>query len=450
MNDVVDLIAAGDHEAELKSLVTDILSRAKQCGADAAEVSASEDAGLGVTVRLGELESVEFNRDRGFGITVYCGKRKGSASTSDSTPEAVAATVQAACNIARFTEEDPCHGLADAALMAHVFPNLDLDHPWSATVAAAEALALAAEASARAHDRRITNSDGASVGTQRFCRVYGNSNGFLGSHISTRHSISCGVIADEGNGMFREHHYTIGRSIDDLDPAESVGAEAARRAVARLGARPIKTGRYPVLFAAEVAGSLIGHLIGSLSGGSLYRNASFLTNSLGRKLFPEAYSVIERPLLPRAPGSAAFDGDGVATYEKAFIERGSVASYVLGSYSARRLGMKTTANASGVHNLRVEGPRSSLPELIKHVGEGLFVTELVGQGVNIVTGDYSRGVSGFWISGGEILHPVDELTIAGHLADMYAALVGLGDDPDLRGNVATGSLLIENMTVAGG
>ena len=250
--------------------------------------------------------------------------------------------------------------------------------------------------------------------------------------------------------MFREHHYTIARSIDDLDRAEDVGAEAARRAVARLGARAVKTGRYPVLFAAEVASSLIGHLIGALSGGSLYRNASFLTNSLGRKLFPDDYSVVERPLLPRAPGSAAFDGDGVATYEKAFVERGHVASYVLGSYSARRLGMTTTANASGVHNLRVEGPRRPLQELIRSIREGLLVTELVGQGVNIVTGDYSRGVSGFWISGGEIVHPVDELTIAGHLGDMYAALIGLGDDPDLRGNVATGSLLIEGMTVAGG
>ena len=450
MDDVVNLVAATDHENDLKSLVTDILRRAHDSGADAAEVSASEDAGLSVTVRLGELENVEFNRDRGFGITVYFGKRKGSASTSDSTPAAVAATVQAACNIARFTEEDPCHGLADASLMARVFPNLDLDHPWTTTVADAEAIAQAAEAAARSHDRRITNSDGASVGTQRFCRVYGNSNGFLGSHIGTRHSISCGVIADDGGGMERDYYYSVGRSVGDLDDPGRVGAEAARRAVARLGARPIKTGRYPVVYSAEVASGLIGHLIGALSGGSLYRNASFLTNSLGRKLLPEGFSVIERPLMPRGPGSAAFDGDGVATFEKAFVERGEITSYVLGNYSAQRLGMTTTANSGGVHNVWVEGPRQPVAYLIRGIKEGIWVTDLIGQGVNIVSGDYSRGAAGFWISNGELTHPVDEITIAGNLADMYGALVGLGDDPDYRGNVVTGSLLVDGMTVAAG
>ena len=450
MDDVVNLVAATDHENDLKSLVTDILRRAHDSGADAAEVSASEDAGLSVTVRLGELENVEFNRDRGFGITVYFGKRKGSASTSDSTPAAVAATVQAACNIARFTEEDPCHGLADASLMARVFPNLDLDHPWTTTVADAEAIAQAAEAAARSHDRRITNSDGASVGTQRFCRVYGNSNGFLGSHIGTRHSISCGVIADDGGGMERDYYYSVGRSVGDLDDPGRVGAEAARRAVARLGARPIKTGRYPVVYSAEVASGLIGHLIGALSGGSLYRNASFLTNSLGRKLLPEGFSVIERPLMPRGPGSAAFDGDGVATFEKAFVERGEITSYVLGNYSAQRLGMTTTANSGGVHNVWVEGPRQPVADLIKGIKEGIWVTDLIGQGVNIVSGDYSRGAAGFWISNGELTHPVDEITIAANLADMYGALVGLGDDPDYRGNVVTGSLLVDGMTVAAG
>ncbi len=450
MDDTVNLVAATDHEADLKSLVTDILAQARNNGADAAEVSASEDAGLSVTVRLSELENIEFNRDRGFGITVYFGKRKGSASTSDSTPEAVAQTVRAACNIARFTEEDPCHGLADASLMARVFPDLDLDHPWSTSVATAEAMAREAESAARGHDRRIKNTDGASVSTQRFCRVYGNSAGFLGSHIGTRHSVSCGVIAEDGQGMQRDFYYSVSRSIDDLDSPDRVGIEAARRAVARLGARPIKTGRYPVLFSAEIAGSLIGHLIGALSGGSLYRNASFLTNSLGRKLLPDGFSVIERPLLPRAPGSAAFDGDGVATFDKAFIERGEIASYVLGSYSARRLGMSSTGNSGGVHNVRVEGPRRPIGELIGGIAQGLLVTELIGQGVNIVTGDYSRGAAGFWIANGEIVHPVDEITIAGHLADMYGSLSGIGDDPDHRGNIVTGSLLVEGMTVAAG
>lgn len=449
MDDVVNLVTATDHENELKALVSDILDRARRSGADAAEVSASEDAGLSVTVRLGELESVEFNRDRGFGITVYVGKRKGSASTSDTTPEAVEATVLAACNIARFTEEDAFHGLADSALMARVLPALDLDHPWTPAVADVEAAAREAETAAREYDRRITNSDGASVATQRGCSVYGNSHGFLGTHIGTRHSISCGVIAEDAKGKQREHYYSIARRVDDLEAGSRVGAEAARRAVSRLGARKVSTGRFPVLFAAEVAGGLIGHLIAALSGGSLYRNASFLTNSLGRKLLPDAFSVTERPLLIGAPGSAAFDGDGVATYEKAFIDRGHVASYVLGSYSARRLGLSTTANAGGVHNVWVDGPRRTFADLVRDVGEGLLVTELIGQGVNIVTGDYSRGVSGFWIENGEIAFPVEELTVAGNLADIYGGLISVGDDPDRRGNVVTGSLLVDGMTVAG-
>jgi PmbA protein len=449
MDDAVNLVAATDHEADLKGLVTAILDRARTNGADSAEVSASEDAGLSVTVRLGELETVEFNRDRGFGITVYFGKRKGSASTSDSSRDGIDKTVAAACNIARFTEEDAHHGLADAALMARVFPNLDLDHPWTTSVADAQTMAQAAEAAARGHDKRITNSDGASVSTQRVCRVYGNSNGFLGSHIGTRHSVSCGVIAGDGNGMQRDYYYTVGRAIDDLKEPGAVGAEAARRAVARLGARPIKTGRYPVLFATEIAGGLIGHLLSALSGGSLYRKASFLTDSLGRALLPDAYSVIERPLLPRGPGSAAFDGDGVATFEKAFVDRGRIASYVLGAYSARRLGMATTANAGGVHNVWLDGPRTPIADLVRGIREGLLVTELIGQGVNIVTGDYSRGAAGYWISNGEVVHPVDEITIAGHLAQMLGAIAAVGDDPDLRGNVVTGSMLIDGMTVAG-
>ena len=450
MDDAVNLVTATDHEADLRALVTRILARARANGADAAEVSASEDAGLSVSVRLGELETVEFNRDRGFGITVYFGKRKGSASTSDSSRDGIEKTVAAACNIARFTEEDPHHGLADAALMARVFPNLDLDHPWTTSVADAQTMAQAAETAARGHDARITNSDGASVGTQRVCRVYGNSNGFLGSHIATRHSVSCGVIAADDAGMQRDHYYTVGRAFGDLLEPAAVGTEAARRAVARLGARPIKTGRFPVLFATEIAGGLIGHLLSALSGGQLYRKASFLTDSLGRTLLPESYSVIERPLLPRGPGSAAFDGDGVATYEKAFVERGRIASYVLGEYSARRLGMTTTANASGVHNVWLEGPRTPFADLLGGIREGLLVTELIGQGVNIVTGDYSRGAAGYWISNGAIAHPVDEITIAGRLTDMFAGIAGIGDDPDRRGNIVTGSILIDGMTVAAG
>jgi PmbA protein len=450
MHDAVNLVAATDHETELKTLVGDILARARHCGADAAEVSASEAAGLSVTVRMGELETVEFNRDRGFGITVYVGQRKGSASTSDTTSDAIEATVLAACNIARYSEPDQCHGLADASLMARHLPALDLDHPWSPTVADAEALALEAEAAARAFDRRITNSDGASVASQRGCAVYGNTHGFIGSHIGTRHSISCGVIAADANTKQRDHHYSIARCVDDLDAAAAVGREAARRACARLGVGPVATGRYPVLFSAEVAISLVGHVIAALSGGALYRNASFLTDSLGRQLLPAGYAIVERPLRPGAPGSAAFDGDGVATFDKAFVEDGRVASYVLGSYSARRLGLTTTGNAGGVHNVRVEAPSQSATELRRGMRQGLLVTELIGQGVNLVTGDYSRGVAGFWIIDGEIAYPVEELTIAGNLTDMYAGIIGIGDDLDRRGNVVSGSLLIDAMTVAAG
>jgi len=450
MHDAVNLLAATDHEAELTALVGDILSRARHCGADAAEVSASEAAGLSVTVRMGELETVEFNRDRGFGITVYIGNRKGSASTSDSTSDAIEATVLAACNIARYSEPDPYHGLADAALMARHLPPLDLDHPWSPSVADAEALALEAEAAARAFDRRITNSDGASVASQRGCAVYGNTHGFIGSHIGTRHSISCGVIAADAQTKQRDHHYSVARRVDDLDGAAAIGREAARRAVARLGTRTVATGRFPVLFDAEVAGGLIGHVIAALSGGALYRRSSFLTDSLGRQLLPAEYAIVERPLLPCAPGSAAFDGDGVATFEKAFVDAGQVASYVLGSYSARRLGLVSTGNAGGVHNVRIEGPTQPQTELLRSMREGLLVTELIGQGINLVTGDYSRGVAGFWISGGEIAFPVDEVTVAGNLADIYAGIIGLGDDPDRRGNIVSGSLLIDAMTVGAG
>jgi PmbA protein len=450
MQDAVNLVAATDHEAELRQLVGEILARAQHAGADAAEVSASEAAGLSVTVRMGELETVEFNRDRGFGITVYIGNRKGSASTSDTTPGAIEATVLAACNIARYSEPDPCHGLADAALMARHLPALDLDHPWSPSVAGAEALALEAEAAARGYDRRVTNSDGASVATQRGCSVYGNTHGFLGSHIGTRHSISCGVIAADANGKQRDHHYSIARRVDDLEDAAAIGREAARRACARLGARRVATGRYSVLFGAEVAASLVGHVIAALSGGALYRKASFLTDSLGRQLLPSGYSIVERPLLPGGVGSAAFDGDGVATYPKAFVDDGMVASYVLGSYSARRLGLTTTGNAGGVHNIAIEGPERPIAEMLAGVQCGLLVTEFMGQGVNLVTGDYSRGVAGFWIEAGEIAFPVEELTVAGNLAEIYRGIVGMGDDPDRRGNVVAPTLAIDAMTIAAG
>jgi PmbA protein len=434
--------------ARLETLVGQILDAAKAEGADAAEVSVSEDAGLSVSVRMGELETVEFNHDRGFGITVYFDGRKGTASTTDTARDAVAATVRAACNIASHAAADPCNGLADAALMARDLPELDLDHPWEIGVADAEAIARRAEDAARSFDSRIVNSDGASVTSHQALSIYGNSHGFVGRQLGTRHSLSCAVIASEGAGMRRNHWYTLGRSAPVLESAESVGATAARRALARLGARPAPTGAYPVLFAPEVAVGLIGHLIGALSGGSLYRRASFLSDSIGRAILPRTMSIVEEPHIPGGLGSAAFDADGVATRAQAFVREGVIVSYVLGTYSARRLGLVSTGNSGGVHNLLVDARREDPGALRRRLGRGLLVTELMGQSVNLVTGDYSRGAAGFWIEDGEIVHPVEEVTIAGHLAAMYGALIGVGTDVDTRFATRCGSLLVGEMTVA--
>lgn len=447
MNDGRAVRVAGEAR-RLENLVGEILAAARREGADAAEVAVSEDAGLSVNVRMNELETVEFNHDRGFGITVYFDGRKGSASTSDTTPEAVAATIRAACNIARYTAPDPCNGLADAERMAREMPDLDLDHPWDLSVDEAETLARRAESAARDFDARIVNSEGASVTSHQALGIYGNTHGFVGRQVGTRHSLSCAVIADDGGGMQRNHWYTLARDASALEAAERVGEEAARRALARLAPRQPPTGRFPVLFAPEIAVGLIGHVMGALSGGSLYRRASFLCDSIGRQLLPRGYSLVEKPRLPGALGSAAFDADGVATYEKAFVEDGVIRSYVLGTYSARRLGLASTGNSGGVHNLYVDAKREDPSVLRGRMGRGLLVTELMGQGVNLVTGDYSRGAAGFWIEDGEIVHPVQEVTIAGHLAAMYAGLIGIGTDIDPRFATRCGSLLVDGMTVA--
>ena len=343
---------------------------------------------------MGELETVEFNRDQGFGITVYLGTRKGSASTSDSSPEAVRDTVRAALNIARFTQEDPCHGLAAADLMPEVLPDLDLYHPWGVSVADAERAALACEEVAR-DDARVVNSDGASVSTHQSCRVYGNTHGFIGSYLSTRHSTSCSVIAGEQDRMQRDYWYTVARRAEALEAPELVGRKAAERTLARLDPGKIATGRYPVLFDATVASGLVGHLLNALSGSALYRRSSFLTpihSSVRCSLMATRWSSI--PCVPVAMVARHFDADGVATREQAFVDAGRVASYVLGTYSARRLGLETTGNAGGVHNLDFEGPKRTRQELLAEMGRGLLVTELMGQGINLVTGDYSRGGCG--------------------------------------------------------
>lgn len=434
--------------ASLKDLATRILEEAKRQGATAAEVAAGDSSGLVVSVRKGELETVEFTNDRGFGITVYVGDRKGNASTSDAGPDAIRETVRAALNIARYTEEDPCNGLADAAAMARHVPDLDLHHPWDIDVPRATERATETEAAGLAYDDRIVNSEGARVATARGCQVYGNSHGFLEASWGTRHSTSCLMIAADSNGMQPEDWYTVSRDPADLEDHRAVGREAARRAVGRLGCRPVKTGSYPVMFAAPVAAGLVSHLLSAIGGRALYRRESYLLDSLGRKVATEDITLREEPHRPKGLASAGYDADGVATRAKAFIEEGVVASYILDSYSARRLGMTTTGNAGGYFNLDVCAETRPVEALMREMDTGLLVTSLMGQGVNLVTGDYSRGAGGVWIAGGEPRHPVDEVTIAANLDDVYKGIVGCADDIDRRGNIQTGSLLVREMTVA--
>lgn len=433
----------------LQEQVEAILAEARRQGASACEVAVSAGQGLSTTVRQGEVETVEFNRDQGFGITLYVGQRKGSASTSATGSEAIRETVAAALAIAKHTSEDECAGLADAALMARELPELDLYHPWSITPEQAVEQALACEAAAFAADTRIKNADGTSLNTHQGCRVYGNSHGFVGGYASTRHSLSCVMIAEGEGQMQRDYWYDVNRQGELLADAKGIGQRAAERAVSRLGARPVPTCEVPVLFAAELAGGLFSHLLAAISGGNLYRQSSFLEGALGQRLFPEWLTLDERPHLPRALGSATFDGDGLATYAKPFVEKGELVSYVLGTYSGRKLGLPSTANSGGVHNLFVTHGDEDQQALIRRMGRGLLVTELMGQGLNLVTGDYSRGAAGFWVENGEIQFPVQEVTIAGNLRDMFRQVVAVGRDLERRGNICTGSVLIDKMTVAG-
>lgn len=424
-----------------------LLDEAKRQGASAAEVTAGTATGLAVTVRKGELETVEFNNDQGLAITVYVGARKGAASTSDAGPDAVRDTVRAALDIAKHTEEDACNGLADPDRMAATLPDLDLHHPWALDVPTAQALATETEAAALSFDSRIVNSEGAEVASRSVCNAYGNSHGFLAAVWGTRHTNGCAVIAADEDGMQTDHWHTVGRAKEDLQDGAEVGREAARRAVGRLGRRPINTGEYPVLFAPPMAIGLVGHLIGGLSGAAQYRKETYLAGRLGKPATAAGLTLAEHPHRRKGLGSAAFDGDGVATSAKPFVADGVVASYVLGTYSARRLGLASTGNAGGVFNLDVDANTRPVADLLREMRTGLVVTSLMGQGVNLVTGDYSRGATGMWVANGEIQHPVDNVTIAGNLDGMYKNIVGCGDDVDRRGNVRTGSLLVARMTV---
>lgn len=444
-----DLIHVGYSAAELKTLAAEILNEALKQGANAAEVDIGANKGFTVSVRKGDVESVEYHQDKVIEITVYFGKRTGSSSLSDFRPEAIRLAIQAACNIARFTDEDPCAGLAEKNLLAFNYPAIDLAYPWNITVEEAIEKTKQCEAIALSYDKRITNSDGASLSTMEAWNVYGNTEGFIGIFPLTRHELSCMLIASEGEDMQRDYSYTIACDPHALTSIEEIAKDAAQRTVSRLNPECLSTRRVPVIFAAEEARSLLGHFMSAINGSHLYRKASFLLDHLGKPIFPSHITIDEHPHLAKGLGSTPFDDDGVATRPNVFIKEGILQSYSLGVYAARKLGMQTTGNADGAHNLKITAGKKDLPALLKSMDTGLLVTELMGQGINLVNGDYSRGASGFWVEKGEIQYPVEEITIAGNLREMYQNLVEVGADTDVRGNIQTGSILLEEMTVAG-
>jgi len=436
-------------EKELEALVQMALEEASKHGVDQAEAAASADTGLAATARLGDVENLEYTNDRGLAITVFKNSCKGSASTSDVRPEAVREAVTKACTFASYTAQDPHAGLADAELMCTDVRDLDLDHPWIIDAADAIELAIKCEDAGLRQDKRITNSEGATVSTNRGLRAYGNTHGFIGSYAKTSHSISCVVLAEENGEMQRDYHYDAARDQVDLADAQLIGETAGKRAVRRLGARKIKTTRAPVLYTPDLARGFIGHAIGAIMGGAQYRRASFLLDAVGEKIFPDFVQIEERPHLPKGMASRAYDGEGVATFDRDIVADGVLQGYVLSSYSARRLGLQTTANAGGAQNLIVPGNAEDLASLTREMGTGLIVEELIGQGVNAVTGDYSRGVVGQWVENGEVRYPVHEVTVAGNLRDLYLRVAAIGRDQDIRGGIRCGSLLVEEMTIAG-
>ena len=436
--------------AQLQEMSETVLRLAKDAGASAAEAEVSLGFGQNVSVRMNETETIEYNRDKGVSVSVYFGQQKGHASTSDLSTQALQDTVAAACNIARYTAKDEFCGLADAALMAKKIPDLDLHHPWDITVDDAIELAKVCESEARGVDTRITNSEGASVSTYEGMFAYANSHGFNGGYASSRHSLSCSVIADDGqDNMQRDYWYSTARSADDLESAQYVGRLAGERTVRRLGSQRIKTAQVPVMFDASISSGLISHLISAISGGSLYRKSSFLLDSLGKQVMSPLVTIEEQPHLLRGLASAPFDNEGVATTPRTLVKDGVLQAYVLSSYSARKLGMQSTGNAGGNHNLIVSHGTLDFNAMLKTMGTGLLVTELLGHGINMVTGDYSRGAAGFWVENGVIVHAVEEITIAGNLADMIKQIVAIGNDVLVQGSKQVGSVLIENMTVAG-
>lgn len=432
----------------LARIAEDVLRIARAGGATAAETEVSQAVGQSVTVRKGEVETIAYNRDKGIGVTVYVGARRGHASSADFSDDALRATVEKALAIARYTAEDPAAGLADPDRLAKTWPELDLYHPWELPVERAIELARETEAAALAVDARIANSEGATVARGESEFVYANTLGFCGGYRSSRHHIDCSVIAEADGAMQRDFWYTAARAPEDLQGASDVGRIAGERTVRRLGGRQLGTLECPVLFEAPEAADLLGSFVHAVSGGSLYRKSSFLLDSLGTQVFAPGVTIREEPHLLRARGSAPFDNEGVATAPRDVVAQGVLRGYFLGSYSARKLGMQTTGNAGGAHNLVVPGT-DDLPALLRRMGRGLYVTEQLGQGVNPVTGDFSRGAAGFWVEGGEIAYPVEEITIAGNLRRMFRDIVALGTDVDRRGSRHIGSVLVAQMTIAG-
>lgn len=434
---------------DLRQMSADVLAFAKSAGATAVEAEISMGIGQNVSVRLDEVETIEYNRDKGMSVTVYFGQRRGHANTSDLSQQALKDTVEAACSIARYTAHDDFCGLADPALLAREIPDLDLYHPWDISVEEAIDLAKRCERAALQYDNRINNSEGASVSNYGGLFSYANSHGFNGGYYTSRHSLSCSVIAEEADNMQRDYWYSSSRAAGDLDSAEQVGRIAGERTARRLGARRLKTAQVPVLFEASVASGLLSHFVSAISGGNLYRKSSFLLDTLGQQVFAPHVTISELPHLKRGLASAPFDNEGVATSSRDLVVGGVLQGYMLASYSARKLGMTSTGNAGGNHNLVLHSGDLDFAGLLREMGTGLIVTELLGHGINMVTGDYSRGAAGFWVENGQIQYPVEEITVAGNLKDMFKGIVAVGNDVLVQGSKQTGSVLINRMTVAG-
>jgi PmbA protein len=435
--------------AEIQNVVDDALRLAIQKGATAAEASMSKVQGIAVSSRLKEVETVEFTNDGGLGIAVFVGQKKGSASTADLSPAALRLTVEKAVEIAKYTSEDDCAGIADKEFIATDIPDLDLYHPIELDTQAGIKMAIEAETAGMDFDSRIINSDGASYNANLGVRVYGNTHGINAGYASSRYNLSCVLIAQDGDDMQRNYAYTIDREAHLLDSAHHVGVEAAKETISRLGARKINTSKVPVLFHRDIASGLFGHFVSAISGGSLFRQSSFLLDSLGTKVFPDWLTINEKPHILKGLASSPFDNEGVRTQDMTIVDSGVLQHYLLTSYSARKLKMHTNGHAGGIHNWLLSSTGESDKELLEKMGTGLIVTELMGQGVNIVNGDYSRGAAGFWVENGIIQYPVHEITIAGNLQDMFQNIVAIGAETEHRGSIQTGSILIESMQVAG-